>query len=198
MNQTKVLSSTLLLLSSTQLLFSASEKKEKQPNIIIIMSDDLGYGDVGCYGADKVKTPNIDKLASNGVRFTSGYATASTSSPSRYSLLTGEYAFREKVGILPGNAAMTLSQDKLSIATMMQNVGYETACIGKWHLGLGNGNLNFNKKIIPSPNEVGFDYSFIIPATNDRVPCVYMQNGSVVNLDPNDPIQVSYAKPIGN
>jgi len=172
--------------------------KEQNPNIVVILSDDLGYGDPGCYGGTKLKTPNIDQLAAEGVRFTSGYAPASTCSPSRYALLTGEYAWRKNVGILPGNAAMTISPETLTVPMMMKQCGYTTGIAGKWHLGLGDGNVDFNKKIHPSPNDVGFDYSFIIPGTNDRVPCVYVENGNVVGLDQNDPIQVSYKGPIGN
>ena len=169
-----------------------------KPNIIVILTDDLGYGDPVCYGGTKLKTPNIDRLAAEGIRFTNGYAAASVCSPSRYSLLTGEYGWRKKVSILPGNAAMTISKDALTLPMMLQQCGYVTGITGKWHLGLGDGHVDFNKEIKPSPNEVGFDYSFYYPATNDRVPCVYIENGRVVGLDPNDPIQVSYGSPIGN
>jgi arylsulfatase A-like enzyme len=174
-----------------------SAKKDK-PNIIVILTDDLGYGDPVCYGGTKIKTPNIDKLASEGVRFTNGYSPASTCSPSRYALLTGQYAWRKNVGILPGNAPMSISSDMLTLPGMLKQCGYTTGIAGKWHLGLGNGNVNFNEVIKPSPNDIGFDYSFYYPATNDRVPCVYIENGKVVGLDPNDPIQVSYGKPVGN
>ncbi len=170
---------------------------DNKPNIIFIMSDDIGYGDVS-YNGGKIKTENIDQLANDGLRFTQAYSVASTSSPTRYSLLTGQYAFRKKVGILEGDAPMSISSSTKTIATILQQKGYTTGCVGKWHLGLGNGYLDYNKTVKPSPNEVGFDYSFIIPATNDRVPCVYLENGKVLNLDPNDPIQVSYTKRIGN
>jgi len=75
---------------------------------------------------------------------------------------------------------------------MFQDQGYQTGIVGKWHLGLGSGSVDWNKKIIPGPNEAGFDYSYILAATQDRVPTVYIENGNVVNLDPNDPIEVSY------
>lgn len=187
------------MIFSSQLL--GAEKKTsntEHPNIVIILTDDLGYGDPVCYGGIKLKTPNIDRLAKEGVRFTSGYAVAGTCSPSRYSLLTGEYAWRKKIGILPGDAPMTISENFLTMPGMMKKCGYTTGCVGKWHLGLGNGNLDFNQLIKPSPNDVGFDYSFFYPATNDRVPCVYIENGKVVGLDPKDPIKVSYDKPVGN
>jgi len=195
----KVLTGVLLLLFFSCQWVSAQKQSAntEHPNIIVIMADDLGYGDPGCYGGTKLKTPNIDRIADEGIRFTSGYSCASTCSPSRYALLTGELAWRKKVGILRGDVAMSIAPETLTMPEMMKQCGYATACIGKWHLGLGNGNIDFNKPIKPSPNDVGFDYSFIIPATNDRVPCVYIENGSVSGLDANDPILVSYGKPVG-
>lgn len=171
----------------------------EKPNVIIVYTDDLGYGDLSCYGAVQVKTPNIDHLARNGLRFTNGYAAASTCTPSRYSLLTGHLPFRQKgTGILRGDASLIINPDRQTLPSMMKQAGYATACIGKWHLGLGQGRIDWNGLITPGPNEIGFDYSFIIPATNDRTPCVYLENGRVVNLDPNDPLLVDYHKKIGN
>lgn len=199
MNSSLSKSVTACLLLTAQLPnVWAQQSRPDKPNIIVILSDDLGYGDPACYGGTKIKTPNIDRLAAQGVRFTNGYAPASTCSPSRYALLTGQYAWRKKVGILPGNAPMSIAPDMLTLPLMMKKCGYSTGISGKWHLGLGNGNLNFNEEVKPSPNDIGFDYSFVYPATNDRVPCVYMENGKVVGLDKNDPIQVSYGKPVGN
>ncbi|MBP1664874.1 MAG: sulfatase [Bacteroidetes bacterium] len=189
---------SFFLLASPFLKIEAKNVKQEKPNIIVILADDLGYGDLVCYGGTKLETPNIDRLAANGIRFTSGYAPAGTSTPSRYSLLTGQYAWRKKVSILPGTAPMSISQKSLTLAGMMHQAGYATGCVGKWHLGLGDGKLDYNKLVKPSPNDIGFDYSFIFPATNDRTPCVYMENGKVVGLDSNDPIQVSYGKPVGN
>jgi hypothetical protein len=183
---------------TSQLSVIAKTVIRDKPNIIIILSDDLGYGDPACYGGTKLKTPNIDRLAAEGVRFTSGYSAAATCSPSRYALLTGQYGWRKKVSILPGDAPMTISREALTLPGMLKQCGYTTGISGKWHLGLGDGNLDFNKLIKPSPNDVGFDYSFIYPATNDRVPCVYIENGQVVGLDQNDPIQVRYGAPVGN
>ena len=199
MNSSLSKSVTACLLLTAQLPnVLAQQSRLDKPNIIIILSDDLGYGDPACYGGTKIKTPKIDRLAAEGVRFTNGYAPASTCSPSRYALLTGEYARRKKVGFLPGNAPMTISGEALTLPMMMKQCGYTTGIAGKWHLGLGDGKIDFNKHIKPSPNDVGFEYSFIIPGTNDRVPCVYVENGNVVGLDENDPIQVSYNGPIGN
>jgi arylsulfatase A-like enzyme len=167
--------------------------KKNLPNIVFIYADDLGYGDLGVYGATEIKTPNMDALANGGIRFTNGYATSATCTPSRYGLLTGIYPWREKdAKILPGTAPLLIGTNQMTIPKMLKEKGYHTGIVGKWHLGLGNGNLDWNKKISPSPNEVGFDYSFIMAATQDRVPTVYIQNGVVVGLDPKDPIQVNY------
>jgi len=183
-------------------LFSACGKnaakktqKPSKPNIVVIYFDDLGYGDVGAYGSKMIPTPNIDKLAKGGIRFTKGYASSSTCTPSRYALLTGSYPWRNKnAHILPGSAPLIIGTDQLTIPEMLKKQGYYTGIVGKWHLGLGSGNLDWNKHISPGPNEVGFDYSFILAATQDRVPTVFIENGNIVRLDPNDPIEVSYKK----
>ena len=170
----------------------------KKPNIVLIYVDDLGYADVGSYGAKGVETPNVDLLAQNGLKFTDAHASAATCTPSRYSLLTGQYAFRNKAAILPGDAPLLIRPGTPTLPSMLQKAGYKTAVVGKWHLGLGNGDINWNTSIKPGPNEIGFDYSFLIPATGDRVPCVYVENDKVVGLDTNDPITVSYKKRIDN
>lgn len=163
----------------------------KRPNIVIIYLDDLGYGDLSCYGATEIKTPNIDALAKGGLRFTNGYATSATCTPSRYGMLAGEYPWHNKnAKILPGTAPLLLSTTQQTIPKMLQKEGYQTAVIGKWHLGLGTGNTDWNKKITPGPNEVGFDESYIMAATQDRVPTIYIKNGMVDNLDVNDPVSV--------
>jgi arylsulfatase A-like enzyme len=176
-----------------------SAQTKARPNIVVIYADDLGYGDVGCYGAKKVATPNIDKVAARGIRFTDAHSTSATCTPSRYSMLTGEYAWRKKgTGVLPGSASLIIEPGRTTLASMLKQAGYTTGVVGKWHLGLGSGNVDWNGEIKPGPLEIGFDYSFLIPATGDRVPCVYVENRRVVGLDPKDPIQVSYGKPIGN
>ena len=173
---------------------------QSKPNIVPIYADDLGFGDVSCYGATKIRTPNIDQVAAEGLRFTNAHASSATCTPSRYSLLTGQYAWRKSgTGIAPGDAALIIPTNRLTLPRMLQKAGYRTASIGKWHLGLGpKGGPDWNGDIKPGPLEIGFDYSFILPATGDRVPCVYVENNRVVGLNPTDPIQVSYVAPVGN
>ena len=177
--------------------FISCNKKEarSKPNIIIVYMDDLGYGDVSYNGAKKLKTPNIDAMAMAGMRFNNGYATSATCTPSRYALLTGVYPWREKrARILAGTAPLIIGTDQMTLPKMLKQQGYQTAIIGKWHLGLGNGNVNWNELVTPGPNQLGFDYSYIMAATQDRVPTVYIEDGNVVGLDPNDPIEVNYQK----
>ena len=173
---------------------------EKQtPNVIIIYSDDVGYGDVGVYDG-KIPTPNIDRLAHNGLMFTNAYAPAATCTPSRFSLLTGEYAWRAP-GRKVANADLPalIQPGKETWPSVMKRAGYGTSVIGKWHLGFGEGNVtDWNGLIAPGPLEIGFDYAWLIPATNDRVPTVYVENHHVVNLDPNDPIEVNFQQRIGD
>jgi len=182
------------------LISCAQQKPEvsQKPNILIIYVDDLGYGDLSCYGATAVKTPHVDELANKGLLFTDAHSSASTCTPSRYSLLTGSYAFRNNAAILPGDAPLIIDQDKVTIADMLKNAGYATGVIGKWHLGLGDGKPDWNAEIKPGPLEIGFDYSFLIPATADRVPTVFVENHNTLNLDKNDPITVNYQKKTGN
>lgn len=166
---------------------------ERPPNYIIIYADDLGFGDLSCYGASGIPTPHLDRMASEGLRFTQSYATAATCTPSRYSLLTGAYPWRNKrARILPGDAPMIIGKEERTLPGTLREVGYKTAVIGKWHIGLGNGNIDWNGEIAPCPLDVGFDESYIMAATNDRVPCVYVDGRRVDNLDPEDPISVVY------
>ncbi|MEJ7780270.1 MAG: arylsulfatase [Daejeonella sp.] len=177
-----------------------SQQKPSKPNIIIIYTDDVGYGDISSNGATKVKTPNIDKIASGGLRFTNAYATSATCTPSRFSFLTGRYAWRKTgTGIAPGDAALIIPTETVTLPGMLQKAGYQTGVVGKWHLGLGpQGGPDWNGDIKPGPLEIGFNYCFMMPATADRVPCVYMENRRIVDLDPSDPIIVSYKEKVGN
>ena len=170
-----------------------------RPNIIFILSDDVGYGDLVCYGATKVKTPNLDRLAREGVRFTDEHATASVCTPTRYAFLTGKYAWRQPgTGIAPGNATMLIAPGTPTVASVLKAAGYRTGIVGKWHLGLGTTEPDFNREITSGPRDLGFEYSFIIPATGDRVPCVFVENHRVVGYDPKDPITVKYGSPVGD
>ena len=177
-----------------------SSSREDKPNIVIFYVDDLGYGDIGSYGAKGGETPNIDALAKEGIRFTDAHTSAATCTPSRYSLLTGEHAFRRKAAVLEGDAKMIISPSQATLPKMLKKAGYSTAVIGKWHLGLGDGSkpIDWNQAVKPGPLEVGFDRSFLLPATGDSVPTVYLKDHHVVNLTASDPLYVSYKEKIGN
>ncbi|GAB4029788.1 sulfatase family protein [Spirosoma jeollabukense] len=193
-------SNFFVLAVSFFLLGELSVRGQQKPNIVLIYADDLGYGDISCQGATKIQTPAIDRLAKEGLRFTNAHASSSTCTPSRYSLLTGEYAWRKTgTGIAPGDAALLIPTDRITLPGVLQKAGYKTGVVGKWHLGLGpKGGPDWNADIKPGPLEIGFTYSFLLPATGDRVPCVYVENHRIVGLNPSDPIQVSYKGPIGN
>ncbi|MCM8570372.1 arylsulfatase [Gramella jeungdoensis] len=175
------------------LLISPTVYYSQTPNIILIYADDLGYGDISSYGGS-IPTPHIDALTKNGLKFTNAYASSATCTPSRYSMLTGEYAWRKKgTGVAPGDANSLILPGRTTLPGVLQKAGYKTAVVGKWHLGLGEEQtINWNKEIKPGPLEIGFDYAFILPATGDRVPTVFLENRHVVALDPKDPIKVNY------
>ena len=169
-----------------------------KPNIILLVADDLGYGDLSCYGATRIQTPTVDSLARHGVRFTNMHACASTSTPSRYALLTGQYPFRRTgTDVAAGNAGMIIQPEQTTVADLMHRAGYATAAIGKWHLGLGSQTAaqDWNGQLDCTPRDLGFDYHYIMAATADRVPCVYIENGRVADYDASAPIEVSYRQP---
>jgi len=185
---------------STLTTATAAEPDRTRPNIVVILADDVGYGDLSCYGATKIATPNLDGLAKQGMRYTDAHCAAAVCTPTRYAMLTGQYAWRHQPGnnILNGIAPLSIPLDRLTVPKLLQQVGYSTGVVGKWHLGLGEKETDYSRPISPGPKEVGFDYSFIIPATGDRTPCVYVENGRIVNDDPQDPVRVSYGKKIGD
>jgi arylsulfatase A-like enzyme len=178
--------------SATSLRAESSDR----PNIVLILADDLGYGDLSCYGAKAIQTPAIDQLAGEGVRFTSGYCSASTCTPTRFSMLTGTYAFRQKgTGIAPPNGPAIIKPDSETLPSMLKRAGYATAVVGKWHLGLGDPAPNWNGELTPGPLDIGFDHCYLLPTTNDRVPQVIVEDRQVKNLDAADPLWVGDKKP---
>ena len=204
----KLLTSYLLSGAALPLLAGCAHSSQKEkavtpnekPNVIYLIADDLGIGDLSCDGATRVSTPHMDSLAAQGMQFTNAYTTSSTSTPSRFGLLTGMYPWRqENTGIAPGNSELIIDTACVTLADMFKAEGYATGVVGKWHLGLGpKGGTDFNGQIRPNTQDIGFDYEFVIPATVDRVPCVFVENGRVVGLDANDPITVSYEHKVGD
>jgi len=170
----------------------------QRPNVVLIMADDLGWGDVSCNGATRVRTPCIDRLAREGHRFTSGYSSASTCTPTRFSLLTGIHAFRRRgTGIAPPNAACIIPPGTATLPALLRRAGYATAIVGKWHLGLGAPGVgpDWNGRLAPGPLEHGFDHCLVLPTTNDRVPPVLVEDRHVRGLDPADPLWVGDRRP---
>ncbi len=167
------------------------------PNIVFIMADDMGYGDVGCYGAEKIKTPNMDRLAAEGVRFTDAHTPSAVCTPTRYGVLTGRYCWRTKLkkGVLwSGYEALLIDSDRMTVASLLKSKGYATASVGKWHLGFGSeefkgdwrvmhdgkSGADYSKKLEPGPLALGFDYSFQFPASHDMQPYCFVENGYLV------------------
>jgi len=190
---------SLLLAAASPLYASAQEAASAKPNIIVILADDVGPGDAGAYGATKIRTPNIDRLAAEGQRFDNAYASAAVCTPTRYSLLTGQYSWRRDAtgvnkGVANGNSPLLIPAEMKTVQGLLREHGYRTAAIGKWHLGFGRDKPDYNGELRPGPLETGFDEFFGIPATNDRIPTVFVRDHRVVGLDPADPIRVSYDK----
>ena len=175
------------------LLALAAQAAATPPNIVLIFADDLGYGDLGCYGATKLKTPNIDRLAAEGRRFTDAHSSAAVCTPSRYGLLTGEYPFRAHGGKglwgpAPPTSPLLIEPDTLTIADVFKARGYDTAVVGKWHLGFGKERNDWQKPLRPGPQVLGFDFYFGMAVVNSVPPYVYVENDRVVGGDPADPL----------
>lgn len=168
---------------------ASMQSAHAKPNVVLINADDLGYGDLGAYGATKVKTPHIDQLAREGRRFTDFHSASAVCSPSRYALITGEYPARKDLwGALSFKSALVLDTAQLTIAKLMKDAGYATAVIGKWHLGFGRDAPDWNNELKPGPLELGFDYYFGIPVLNSSPPYVYVENHRVVGITREDPL----------
>ncbi len=166
---------------------------ETPPNVVLIFADDLGYGDLGCYGATKVQTPNIDRLAAEGRRFTDAHSASAVCTPSRYALLTGQYPLRASGGKgvwgpAPVTAPLLVDTEKTTIADVFKRGGYETAVLGKWHLGFNKGNNDWQEPLRPGPQDLGFDYYFGLPVVNSAPPYVFVENDRIVGSDPDDPL----------
>ncbi len=188
-----------------------AQGKPSQPNIIFILADDLGYGDLSSYGATAIQTPNIDRLAEEGVLFTDAHSPSSVCTPTRYGLLTGRYCWRTWLtrSALSSDAPLLIEENRPTVASVLRSAGYYTAHIGKWHLGFGReddyaknregqgepnswrsrqGGPDWNGELKPGPLEIGFDYYYGLPIVNSYPPYVFVENHRVVGLDPDDPI----------
>lgn len=185
------LAEAILIGSLSGMTFAAEPRKPNaKPNIVFILADDVGYGDLGCYGAVKVKTPNIDRLASEGRRFTDAHSASAVCTPSRYALLTGEYPFRKNLwGPVMNDSPLLISTSTVTVAGLLKQQGYATACFGKWHLGFGSApRPDWNTELKPGPLELGFDHYYGIPVVSSHPPFVWVEDRRVVGLDPADPL----------
>ncbi|MHC4215777.1 MAG: sulfatase family protein [Planctomycetota bacterium] len=189
----KLLSSSTVMLATGCNGLRSSSPKDQHPNIIFIMADDFGYGDVSCLNKDsKIPTPNIDRIAASGVRLTDAHSGSAVCTPTRYGVLTGRYCWRTslKKGVLYGYSQPLIDPKRITVASLLRKSGYRTACVGKWHLGLGwtttdgqkpnRENVDYNKPITGGPTALGFDYFFGIPASLDMDPYVYIENDRCV------------------
>ena len=177
---------TVLLLAPLAALHAA------KPNIVLIVADDLGYGDVGCYGATKIKTPRMDRLAGEGARFTDAHAVSGVCNPSRYSILSGTYLWHAK---RKNDYSLYFHEGQVTLPALLKSAGYRTAALGKWHNGFGrNGDPDWNAELKPGPLEIGFDYFFGTPRTHNEPPYVFVENHRIVGFDPADPIRIDKSK----
>jgi arylsulfatase A len=182
----------LLLLPLVPELYAADGPQSAKPNIVFILADDLGYGDVGCYGAARIETPRIDRLARDGVRFTDAHSVAAVCNPSRYSILSGTYLWHAQ---RKNDYSLYFHDGQVTLPALLKSAGYQTAALGKWHNGFGrNGDPDWNGELKPGPLEIGFDYFFGTPRTHNEPPLVFVENHHVIGLDPADPIRIDKTK----
>jgi len=184
----------LLLLPLTGL--QAAEASAAKPNILLIVADDLGYRDLGCYGATKIKTPRIDKLAGEGVHFMDAHSICGVCNPSRYGILCRTYFWHAK---RKPDYTLYYHEGQITLPSLLKSAGYHTAALGKWHNGFGRGAAepDWNGELKPGPLEIGFDSFFGTPRTHNEPPLVFVENHRVVGLDPADPIRVDHAPQFG-
>ncbi|MFB3825155.1 MAG: arylsulfatase [Bryobacteraceae bacterium] len=156
----------------------------------MILADDLGYGDLSCYGATKLQTPNLDRLARQGVRFTNAYTPSSVCSPTRYGLMTGRYCWRTSLQrqVLNVNAPLHIEPSRLTLSSLFKKHGYTSAAIGKWHLGYGNPPaVDWNRPLRPGPLELGFSYHFGVPSNHGDITRAFVRNDALVGRAPGVP-----------
>ena len=187
MNYQAKIALALLVFLMANLATFAEGKEENRPNIIVFLADDFGYGSTNVYGAPEslIKTPSLNKLAQDGIRFTNAYTTGSVCTPTRYALMTGQYSWRTRLkkGVVNSNDPALIDVDKKTLPKYMQSLGYKTAQVGKWHLGFKAEKFkNLLGEIYPGPNDYGFDYSFAVPNNLDDIHKVYVENNKIYGL----------------
>lgn len=159
-----------------------------KPNILLMVADDLGYRDLGCYGAEKIATPHLDSLARDGTRFTDAHSFSAICMPSRYAILTGRYSFRMGRSM---DYACNFDPGQVLLPMVLKSAGYRTAALGKWHNGFGTSTtVNWNAALKPGPLEFGFDSFFGTPRTHSEPPLVFVRDHWIVGLEKDDPISV--------
>jgi arylsulfatase A len=166
----KTLLMTILCAAAFSWLAASKTTAAEKPNIIVILADDVGYGSVGCYGATQVRTPNIDRIAQEGIRFTDANTPNSACMPTRYGLMMGEYPWRHEIGNDSRPEPMQLPANRPNVASMLQSEGYATGVVGKWHLGFGEEPVDWQNSLTPGPLERGFDYYFGFPINLNNPP----------------------------
>lgn len=197
----KILIAVFTFLACISASTAQSRVANKSPNIILILADDLGFGDLSCYGATKFETPNFDQIAKKGIRFTDAHTGGAICQPSRYSMLTGRYYWRSnkameslKLRRLNGYFPPMLERERITLPDLLKKAGYSTAIIGKWHLGMtwqtidgkmpdqSGKNIDYSKPFLDGPVENGFDYFFGIAGSADMPPYCFVENNKVVEM----------------